>query len=575
MGSGTRMEKRQLFDAKDGVEGDEAVAEWFKDLAGINTKFDQQRIGRFKRVKIAILDTGIDMTNDIFNNPTARERIKQREDFLREDPARTDAHDKCGHGSHCAGLLRRVAPAAGIYIARVAKDFDTEIDPQVVTKAIKRACSPKNEDGWDVDIITISFGFSIESDPIAEALHLAFSYNKVIFAAASNNGSREMIAFPARFCGVICVNSASADGRASPFNPVADFPNNFAVLGENVRSAWISPQPNAARHGETKIMSGTSMASPIAAAIFSLLLEVALNPAGDKARCILGYYQSKMRKSDAVQTMLKKASDNRGEYMVINLRFLKNVDDRLEVACWIKDALCERYGKPPDVLESQQAPRAATVPPAQQKIRPPPPKPLPFYTLTSKNHHIREANSYWLHLTLDTYEVYERIYEDCKDPGSGWVYYASFARQFTGTMPGPSLVESMWATLLRDKGNITGSKHPKGLAMAVLYMLHLKRFRPELKPLDEERRVGISEGQRSRLEGFGNWVGCLCKPDLQCAVRWNFVSGRGLHRGGKPKSCLLAKFIDSDGKVGIFESGKIERALLKRARQDWRDSLNT
>jgi hypothetical protein len=30
-----------------------------------------------------------------------------------------NAHDICGHGTHCVGLLRQVAPQADIYVARV------------------------------------------------------------------------------------------------------------------------------------------------------------------------------------------------------------------------------------------------------------------------------------------------------------------------------------------------------------------------------------------------------------------------------------------------------------------------
>lgn len=215
-------------------------------------------------------------------------------------------------------------------------------------QAIKRACTPKKIDkaSWDVDIITMSFGFLIQNNPIAKALREALSYGKVIFAAASNNGSREKIAFPACLGGVISVNSASGDGVASAFNPVADLADKFAVLGENVRSAWISSQPDAAKHEETKIMSGTSMAAPIAAGVFSLLLEVAMNPDGPKSEHIFNYYLPYIRESEAVQTILKTVSDNRGEYMVINLEFLKGVDDRLDFAYWLQRTLRWRYGKP-------------------------------------------------------------------------------------------------------------------------------------------------------------------------------------------------------------------------------------
>lgn len=88
-----------------------------------------------KRVKIAILDTGIDITHPDFKEDQSASRINRRikvpEDFL--DPE-GKAYDTCGHGTYCVGLLRRVAPEADIYVARVAKDFDSDLDPEVVAK---------------------------------------------------------------------------------------------------------------------------------------------------------------------------------------------------------------------------------------------------------------------------------------------------------------------------------------------------------------------------------------------------------------------------------------------------------
>ncbi|RYP72543.1 hypothetical protein DL769_004433 [Monosporascus sp. CRB-8-3] len=656
-------DQRNLFDAKAGVEGDEEVEGWFYILDEINKALDTQRIGKFKRVKIAILDTGIDMTNSIFDTPEAKERIKRREDFLREDPLRTDAHDKCGHGSHCAGLLRRVAPAADIYVARVAKDFNTDLDAEVVAKAIERACMPKkmkmNEAGWDVDIITMSFGFEVQSEPVERALRKALDRDKIMFAAASNSGSRKEVAFPAWCGGVVCINSATADGTPSKFNPVVEFPNNFATLGENVNSAWISSQPNpkvnTAKHSATKIMTGTSMATPIAAAVVSLLLEVAMNPGRAEARRILEFYLPKIRKYEGTEMILKQASVQINGYRIIDPNFLKNVD-RLGIAYWVQDALRRRYGVPGDSenqrgsdistspvgaasdagagngglanLEahsagSSNADESINVQPEKRSIDESPSQMrsnkagtapdvhracsnaleasvsapnglspchctsctagntaaashIQFGTDTGRSHEhiLPDANSYWRYLTLAAYEIYEKIYENCKDDrGSGWVYYTSFTAQFIAAMTPPGTIKSTWSRLLRDQSNVAGSRHPKGLAMATLYMLHLESYRPYLQPLNDEREVGVSRQRRPLLKGFGNWVGCRCKAE--CAVQWNFVNDIGLHRGGKPTSCILVKFIDSGGKVGRFSLGKKEDAARENTLQDWLKSLNS
>jgi hypothetical protein len=84
------------------------------------------------RVKVAILDSGIDRRNSLLLKPQigTRDPIRAVEDFL--DPG-GDGFDSYGHGTHCAGLLRKVAPEADLYIARVANG-DSGVDPIAVAK---------------------------------------------------------------------------------------------------------------------------------------------------------------------------------------------------------------------------------------------------------------------------------------------------------------------------------------------------------------------------------------------------------------------------------------------------------
>lgn len=115
-----------LFDALEGQRS-KGPERWFHDLSiRTHALLAPLQTGAFKRVKIAVLDTGIDMDQInlwdkgrvTFMNG-ANPRIKKRKDFL--DP---DGSNKCrdhdGNGTHCIGVLRRVAPEADIYVARVA-----------------------------------------------------------------------------------------------------------------------------------------------------------------------------------------------------------------------------------------------------------------------------------------------------------------------------------------------------------------------------------------------------------------------------------------------------------------------
>ncbi len=117
----------------------------------------------------------------------------------------------------------------------------------------------------------MSFGFYGRSRVVQTAIQQALSKPVLVFAAASNNGTRRDVAFPAWLQGVICINSATADGVPSSFNPELNPAKNFSILGENVKSTWINHQ-----NTPHKPMSGTSVATPIAAGIAALVLEYVL-----------------------------------------------------------------------------------------------------------------------------------------------------------------------------------------------------------------------------------------------------------------------------------------------------------
>ena len=67
-------------------------------------------------IKIAVLDTGVDLTHSFIKGAKKQNRIKLTKCFV-EGVTTQDSH---GHGTHVAALLLKVAPDAQLYIAKVA-----------------------------------------------------------------------------------------------------------------------------------------------------------------------------------------------------------------------------------------------------------------------------------------------------------------------------------------------------------------------------------------------------------------------------------------------------------------------
>ncbi|KAH8886181.1 subtilisin-like protein [Thozetella sp. PMI_491] len=268
-----------LFDEKheasDAASREVSYAEDFFDQFKEFRSIFMKPLGTRSRVKIAVLDTGVDEQDLEFQ--TRRECIT--EDRLEERPECNDdpvkatksfvdssTEDTNGHGTHVAGLLLRVAPDADIYIAKIADQlsFDTISHiPQAIRWAKEMGC----------DIITMSFGMVESSQTrddltaIEDAIKEADAAGMLMFAAASNCGGNGSRTYPASDRHVICVHALDGHGYlAGGINPPVEHfsQDNFGTLGVAIPCSW-----------RKKIVykSGTSFATPIAAGIAANILD--------------------------------------------------------------------------------------------------------------------------------------------------------------------------------------------------------------------------------------------------------------------------------------------------------------
>ncbi|KAI1757959.1 pfs domain-containing protein [Xylaria castorea] len=244
---------------------------WKSKYCEVYDKYIPSQLGgcHLVPVKIALLDTGLDLTHP---DVEARiESIKGKYNCLQER-RRHSIHDRNGHGTFTASLVLDYAPDAELYIAKIAENKPSS--PKVIAEAINYAVSE-----WKVDIISMSFGFPTcdveDYIELERALTNAYANKVLLFAAASNNGGRLGRSFPAREPTVIAVHATDANGNRSPFSPTAtDDDISIATVGEAVESAWPVHLCDEGGTDQTcvKYKSGTSYATPIAAGIAAFLL---------------------------------------------------------------------------------------------------------------------------------------------------------------------------------------------------------------------------------------------------------------------------------------------------------------
>lgn len=163
----------------------------------------------------------------------------------------------------------------------------------------------------EVNIISMSFGFPAYEkhlEGIQRAICKAASTSILIFCAASNGGGNTSIAYPANQNEVICVNSANGLGVPSEYNPgEAQEGRDLCALGEAVKSSWPKLQQQR--------KSGTSIATPIAAALAAVVLDYVWQNMPDSDKFMVSKLQ--MRKG-MLEVMVKLMSRKRQDYYYLD-----------------------------------------------------------------------------------------------------------------------------------------------------------------------------------------------------------------------------------------------------------------
>jgi serine protease AprX len=234
---------------------------------------------------VAVIDTGIAKHKDFGN------RIVGFKDFINGRDGVDNAYDDNKHGTHCAGIIAGdgtesngkfmgAAPEANLVGVKVLSGSGSGSFSGII-KGIQWCVENKDELG--IDVLSMSLGGRAsehpDTDPVAQAVEKAVEKGLLVFIAAGNSGPfAETIGTPAHAPSPIAVGAMDDKGTVErDDDTVARFSSRGPTkFGKLAKPDIIAPGVNitaANNVGGYVSLSGTSMATPHAAALGLLLLQ--------------------------------------------------------------------------------------------------------------------------------------------------------------------------------------------------------------------------------------------------------------------------------------------------------------
>ncbi|MEC1681346.1 S8 family serine peptidase [Bacillus mojavensis] len=208
-----------------------------------------------KNVKIAVIDSGISPHDDL-SISGGYSAVSYTSSYK----------DDNGHGTHVAGIIGAkhnshgidgVAPEAQIYAVK-ALDQNGSGDLQGLLKGID----------WSIangmDIVNMSLGTSSDSQILHDAMDKAYEKGVLLVAASGNDGNGKPVNYPAAYSSVVAVSATDQHNQLAAFSTTGN-EVEFSAPGTDITSTYL--------HQYYATGSGTSQATPHAAAMFALLKQ--------------------------------------------------------------------------------------------------------------------------------------------------------------------------------------------------------------------------------------------------------------------------------------------------------------
>ncbi|PHH81253.1 hypothetical protein CDD82_1192 [Ophiocordyceps australis] len=204
-----------------------------------------------------VIDTGVDASHPDFEG-----RAKMLKSFVRGG-GETDDH---GHGTHVCGTIA----SKTFGVAKKAKVFGVKVldasgggsnsvvmaGMDFVTKDARNQTCPKGA------VANMSLG-GTKSKAINAAAEAMIKSGVMLIAAAGNDGKDAVDYSPASTPGACTIGATTIDDKLASYSNIGSMVDVLAP-GSNITSTWMN--------GETKTISGTSMAAPHVAGLAAYFL---------------------------------------------------------------------------------------------------------------------------------------------------------------------------------------------------------------------------------------------------------------------------------------------------------------
>jgi len=209
-------------------------------------------------VVIAVLDTGVQL-----DHPDLQGRITEGINLVGEG----DPDDDVGHGTHVAGIIAATVNngegVAGLsWRGRIMPVKVLDSSGSGTTYSVAEGIIWATDHG--ADVINMSLGNYASAEFLHDAIRYAYDRG-VVLIAASGNDNTDQPGYPAAYPEVFAVAATDAGDNKAPYSNYGDY-IDVAAPGDAIASTYPGNQYAA--------LSGTSMASPHAAALAGLIKSV-------------------------------------------------------------------------------------------------------------------------------------------------------------------------------------------------------------------------------------------------------------------------------------------------------------